>query len=1073
MDIQTLYTLFQATFQPDTNVRIQAELQLKQLEGTQGTLLAAMQIVGSDESELHVRQAASIYFKNAVKRYWFETEATPAHLKISPSDKEAIKGNILQLLASTPAVVRTQLLTVLGVILSNDFPANYPSYLGLVQNLLQSQEPKTVFVGLLALKELTRVYKFKVSEREHVEEIIAAFFPIIQQIGSGLVNANNVEAAEMLKIIFKCYHHTIQLDLSERLRDNASLIPWGTLFIQMVEKPLPTEGLPTDLEDLEKHSWWKAKRWAYQCLNRLYTRYGNPTALTSDSKYKTFATGFIQNFAPNILTAYLKQVELWVAKQSWLSPRCLCLIANFFEESVKDKHIWSMMKPHSETLITHFVFPQLCFTAADETLWVDDPVEYVHAKIDVLEDFNSPATAATNFMAVMARYRQNAFMQVLSLANNVLQKYNESSAESRNPREKDGALVMIGALAPLILRKKSLASNMETFFVNHVFSEFKSQYPYLRARACEMVNHFSELDFEDSNNTGIAFTNLMESLRDTQLPVKVTAALALRPMIRHDAVCEAMKPHLQFIMHELLSITNQIDVDTLAEVMDDFVEVFAQDLAPFAVQLCEQLRDTFLRICADMGPSADGVDDISDRAIEEASDKTMAAIGVLKTIGTLILSLESTPEVLNQLEIALLPVITFTLQNSIIDLFDGVFEIIDSCTFSAKAISTNMWGVFELIYKTFKDSALDFMEEMLPSLDNYISYGKEVFCTNENVQHSIYDIIETVMKSDRLSENDRVFACKLAESFILNCRGHVDKYIAPILNLVFYYLAPEEGIETVEFRVQATEVVMNTLYYNAPVALRLLEENGWTQRFFGVWFQNLDKFSRVHDKKLSIFALCALLQVPVEQLPPTLQSGWPQVLNGLLRNFEGLPVAQAKRKEMEKMYNIGSDDDDDEDDDYEDNADDDEEVTSDEDEEVEEEWVDDDEDVYDEGHEYLEFLAQQAAKKRGAGTDNDYEDNDNDDGDDDNDDDDDEEEEEDLEESIYFESPLDELDPYIVFREVFTGLQQHNPGSYHELTKAMTTEQQEFVMNLMQIAEANAAAAAAVEAAEAAAAREA
>ncbi|KAG0369812.1 hypothetical protein BGZ54_008807, partial [Gamsiella multidivaricata] len=658
MDIQALYSLFQATFQQDTNVRMQAELQLKQLEGTQGTLLSSMQIIGSEESDMHVRQAASIYFKNAIKRYWFESESAPEHLKISEGDRDTIKSNILQLLASTPPVVRTQLITVLGVILANDFPAKYPGYPSQVQALLQSQDPKIVYVGLVALKELTRVYKFKVSDREPVEEIIATFFPTIQQIGTGLVSANNVEAAEMLKIIFKCYHHTIQLDLSERLRDNSSLVPWGTLFIQMVEKPVPTEGLPTDLEELEKHPWWKAKRWAYQCLNRIYTRYGNPTALTSESKFKAFATGFVHNFAPNILSAYMKQVELWVAKQAWLSPRVLCLMGNFFEESVKDKHMWSLMKPHSETLITHFVFPQLCFTQADEALWIDDPVEYVHAKIDVLEDFSSPSTAATNFMTVMARYRQNAFMQVLSLVNNVLQKYNESPAEAKNPREKDGALVMIGALAPLILRKKSLAQSMEPFIVNHVFPEFKSQFPFLRARACEMINHFSELDFEDSNNVAIAFTSLMESLRDSQLPVKVTAALALRPMIRHDDVREAMKPHLQFIMHELLSITNQIDVDTLSEVMDEFVEVFAQDLAPFAVQLCEQLRDTFLRICADMGPSADGLEDVSDRAIDEASDKTMAAMGVLKTMGTLILSLESTPEVLNQLEIALLPVIT-------------------------------------------------------------------------------------------------------------------------------------------------------------------------------------------------------------------------------------------------------------------------------------------------------------------------------------------------------------------------------------------------------------------------------
>ncbi|KAF8934669.1 hypothetical protein BGZ52_003629 [Haplosporangium bisporale] len=1046
MDVQTLYHLFQATFQPDTNVRIQAELKLKQLEGSQGTLLQSMQIIGAEESELHVRQAASIYFKNAIKRYWFETESTPAHLKINESEKDSIKGAILQLLAAAPTVIRAQLITALGVMLSNDFPSKWPGYLAQVQTLLQSQDPKVVFVGLIALKEVLRVYKFKIEDREPVDEIIGTFFPAIQQIGAGLIAANNLEAAEMLKLIFKCYHYTIQIDLSERQRDNASLVPWGTLFIQMVEKPVPTEGLPTDLEELEKHPWWKAKRWAYQCLNRLYTRYGNPAALTSESKFKEFANGFVRNFAPNILSAYLKQIELWVAKQAWLSPRVLCLIGNFFEESVKDKNIWSIMKPHSETLITHFVFPQLCFTAADEALWVDEPVEYVHSKIDMLEDFTSPSTAAVNFMTVMARYRQNAFMQILALANSILQKYHDAPAEAKNPREKDGALVMVGNLAPLILRKKSLASMMEPFFVNHVFPEFKSQVPFLRARACEMINQFSDLDFEDNNNVGVAFTGLMESLRDSELPVKVTAALALRPMIRHEAVCEAMKPHLQFIMHELLAMTNEIDVDTLSDVMDEFVEVFAQDLAPFAVQLCEQLRDTFLRICEDMGAGkgTDGLDDLSDSAIDEASDKTMAAMGVLKTMGTLIMSLESTPEVLNQLELALMPVITFTLQNAIIDLFDGVFEIIDSCTFSSKAISANMWGVFELIYKTFKESALDFMEEMFPSLDNFISYGKEVVSQNENVQHMIYDMIETVMKSDRLGENDRVSACKLAESLLLNCRGHVDKYVAPILTLVFEYLAPVDKIQTVEFKVQAIEVVMNALYYNAGVTLRLLEENGWTQRFFGAWFGSLEKFSRVHDKKLSIIALCAILSVPVEQLPPALQNGWPQVLNGILSNFEGLPIAQAKRKEMEKMYNIGSDseDEDDENDSDPEQSALESALAADED-GVEEEWVDDEEDVFDEGHEYLEYLAQQASKTRPADRD-----------------DDEESEYDDLEEEIYFESPLDDLDPYVVFRDVFTGLQHHNPASYAELTKATTPEQQAFIMNLINTAETNQAAAA-------------
>jgi hypothetical protein len=219
-------------------------------------------------------------------------------------------------------------------------------------------------------------------------------------------------------------------------------------------------------------------------------------------------------------------------------------------------------------------------------------------------------------------------------------------------------------------------------------------------------------------------------------------------------------------MQELLNLTNEIDIDTLATTMEEFVEVFADQLTPFAVQLCTQLRDTFLRIMEDYtgannnsnNATNDDDDDYGD--LDDISDKTMAAMGVLKTIGTLILSLESTPEILQQLENALLPVITYTLKNKIMDLYNEIFEIIDSCTFSAKRVTPTMWSVFDLIYECFKDCGIDYMDEMLPPLDNYISYGRDVFVGNENVQRMMFDIIDTVMKSDRLSETDRVCGCK-------------------------------------------------------------------------------------------------------------------------------------------------------------------------------------------------------------------------------------------------------------------------------------------------------------------------
>ncbi|CAG8809027.1 25766_t:CDS:2, partial [Gigaspora rosea] len=186
-------------------------------------------------------------------------------------------------------------------------------------------------------------------------------------------------------------------------------------------------------------------------------------------------------------------------------------------------------------------------------------------------------------------------------------------------------------------------------------------------------------------------------------------------------------------------------------------------------------RNAFLRIMQDYqnAPAVSGSEDIYDPSYDNC-DKTMAAAGVLKTITTLILSLENTPEILAQLENVLLPIITYTLENTITDLYDDIFDIIDSCTYSTKQISPTMWGIFDLIYKTFKGddklSGIDYIEEMLPSLDNYISYGTGVFVQNTDLQARIYDVIETVMNSDRINESERVCGCKLIESVLLNCR---------------------------------------------------------------------------------------------------------------------------------------------------------------------------------------------------------------------------------------------------------------------------------------------------------------
>ena len=63
-----------------------------------------------------------------------------------------------------------------------------------------------------------------------------------------------------------------QFEIAAHLREESAIVPWATLFINVVGKEAPPESMLEDLDEREQHAWWKAKKWAYSNLNRLFAR---------------------------------------------------------------------------------------------------------------------------------------------------------------------------------------------------------------------------------------------------------------------------------------------------------------------------------------------------------------------------------------------------------------------------------------------------------------------------------------------------------------------------------------------------------------------------------------------------------------------------------------------------------------------------------------------------------------------------------------------------------------------------------------------------------------------------------
>jgi importin-7 len=98
------------------------------------------------------------------------------------------------------------------------------------------------------------------------------------------------------------------------------------------------------------------------------------------------------------------------------------------------------------------------------------------------------------------------------------------------------------------------------------------------------------------------------------------------------------------------------------------------------------------------------------------------------------------------------------------------------------------------------------------------------------------------------------------------------------------------------FALQNLEVLINAILYNPGASLHIMEtmRPGRGRIFFDKWFDAIpvaNKLPRVHDKRLTILALCALMELPPNAIPDTLKNGWSGILSGILMIFIELPKA--------------------------------------------------------------------------------------------------------------------------------------------------------------------------------------
>ena len=642
---------------------------------------------------------------------------------------------------------------------------------------------------------------------------------------------------------------------------------------------------------------------------------------------KEFAEVFLAEWSPRFLEAHMQMLAPLrcpagtltpVDPNAWLPPRCVNLCMQFLQNCLNKKVTYELMRPHMQTLLLELAFPELCFNAEDAELWEEDPHEYVRKGYDIIEDMYSPRMAAMNLISEACSVRKKdavgLILQFLAQAYQGCAQAVAAGDPAALPtvyRLKDGAMLLTGTISQL-LKSKRHREHLRPLLQQYVLPEFSSPRGHLRSKAAYVVGKFADPKLLGDEIFTKCMQRIVERLTDHELPVRVDMVVALRPYVE-EAELDMLRPVLPKLLNDLFGLISEVENEDLVLTLETIVERFGEEIAPFAQGLTTSLCGVFWRCMGE-----DDEDDNDDADFDDSG--ALAAMGCLRAIATILESLSSLPHLYATLEPTLVPMLDKLLTAEGQDVYEEALEITSYLTYFSPTISPALWSLWPRICSALTEWAVDYLENALVPMDNFISRGTETFLApGAPYMAQLFAVARHVLVDAKVPDEDAAPAAKLLECVLLNCPGRVDEWVPHMVQISITRLADARANF---FKDQLMCVVAAAIYYNAPLALNVIaSQQGSLAQIFTAWFgmifetnkkMRATHFKKEFNKKLCALALVRLMALPAAQLPQEILAAEGQLLQGTLRLLVELKTQMAQRKldeEAEESDEEADDDD--------------------------------------------------------------------------------------------------------------------------------------------------------------------
>jgi len=639
----------------------------------------------------------------------------------------------------------------------HEFPERWESLLtATVVKLKESNSFSEVFGSLLALKNLVENYEYLLEkDREPLEIIVTNIFPLLETFAKNLLDHYNEQEAHALHAILKTFYAGVHLVIPKYLMDEKTLENWMTFFKLVLDKDLgndlesPTED-PKIIEQRQKNIYWLNKKWAGRILDKFIYKY-------ADRRYERKEnTGISQIFNAKYAVPFLESFLriLLNKREKYVHVKVYYHALRYIYRALKIQNLGKLLHEHLEGIMFENMIPAMFLTPKDEEDWQDDPIEFIRKEEDVTDTNNNCKVVAQDLWERFAEENLTApdgelyIMKFMKYAAQVLTTNTDPRTnQPTDLRVKEAIMHIIGTIRKSIMENETIRDNMEFLLQKYVIPEFTNHAGFLRARACWLFGHFGGLKFSNPDTVKAAVEGIYKCLIDTQLPVKVKAAIALNQLLNQEEALEMLKPGLNQVLEHYLKLINTIDKDELVYALEGIIDRFRDDIHPYAVGLVQHLAEVFFKANKEDGEGGDDDDD------DDMEEKQFAAAGCLSAIESIIKA-ELPRETLTQVEDILVPIFNVCFSEEGCDFMEEALRILGAVVYFSDNISEKMWEYFPLLNylvagkpeqllgvqnvsnlsdekkllleQSSEGWAYEYINEMVPIFENYIQKGRNV-----------------------------------------------------------------------------------------------------------------------------------------------------------------------------------------------------------------------------------------------------------------------------------------------------------------------------------------------------------